>query len=89
MYLPPHPAGVHAAYFAFENQTGAAAATLASDYYGFLTAFWALVVTALGLGIVWMAVVHFIPRLAPMIAHVAAAVCLVALGIIILVAGSA
>lgn len=85
----PHSAGVHAAYFGFENVTGTAHTIGATNFYGFLNAFWIVIVTALGLGLLWMAVVHIVPRLVPKIAPIAAAVCLIALGIIILVASSA
>ena len=82
-------AGVHAAYFKFENQTGTAAAQASQNFYGFLNAFWIIIVTALGLGLLWLALTHFLPRRISQIAHVAAAVVLIALGFIIIFAWSA
>lgn len=41
--------------------------------------------TALGIGLLWMAISFFFPNLAPIIAHILGAMTLVALGVLVLV----
>lgn len=80
--------GLNNAYFNFVATPTNPITTSSTDYYGFQTAFWATVVTAFGLGLIWLAWVHLFPRLAPHTAFVLAILSLIALGVLTLVVPS-
>jgi hypothetical protein len=83
-----HADAINTAYYHFTGTAADPATASSDDYYGFQNTFWAVILTSLGLGLIWLAIVHIVPRLAPHIAHILAILTLIAVGVLTLVVSS-